>query len=104
VSSRDNPRSVFAFDRRLCQNRLTFSIPTLAAVDVDGGLVQEIDTRKPQNCGVVQAKAGELLFSAATRTVAGLPTNGLETRHLSLKGRQEPIEVWVKKLALVAQS
>ena len=44
-----------------------------------------------------QAGAGELLFSEATGTAAQAKTEGLETRHLSLKGRTEPIDVWVKK-------
>ena len=46
-----------------------------------------------------QAGAGELLFSEAARDAAGLPNAGLETRHLSLKGRSEPIDVWVKQAA-----
>ena len=46
-----------------------------------------------------QAGAGELLFSEAARDAAGLPNAGLETRHLSLKGRSEPIDVWVKQVA-----
>ncbi len=45
-----------------------------------------------------QAKSGELVFSEATRAAAGLPNTGLEARHLSLKGRTEPIDVWVQKL------
>lgn len=46
-----------------------------------------------------QAAAGELLFSDAARTAAGVGNGGLEARHLSLKGRTEPIDVWVKKIA-----
>lgn len=45
-----------------------------------------------------QAAAGEVLFSEASRAAAGLPDTGLETRHLNLKGRTEPIDVWVRKL------
>ena len=45
-----------------------------------------------------QAGPGELLFSEAAREGAKLPSAGLETRHLSLKGRTDPIDVWVKKL------
>jgi adenylate cyclase len=45
-----------------------------------------------------QAGAGELLFSEAAGTAAGIQTAGLETRHLSLKGRTEPVDVWVKTL------
>jgi len=47
-----------------------------------------------------QAGAGELLFSEAARTAAGFKNDGLEARHLSLKGRTEPIDVWVKKVGL----
>ncbi len=46
-----------------------------------------------------QAKAGELMFSEATRAAAGLLNDGLEARQLSLKGRTEPIDVWVRTLA-----
>jgi adenylate cyclase len=46
-----------------------------------------------------QAAAGEVLFSEAARTAANLPNAGLEARHLSLKGRSEPIDVWVRKAA-----
>ncbi len=45
-----------------------------------------------------QAATGELLFSEAARAAAALPNTGLETRHLTLKGRTEPIDVWVKKV------
>jgi adenylate cyclase len=46
-----------------------------------------------------QAGAGELLFSDAAGTAAHIKGDGLEARHLSLKGRAEPIDVWVKKVA-----
>lgn len=46
-----------------------------------------------------QAGPGELLFSEASRAAAGADNHGLETRHLSLKGCTEPIEVWVKKVS-----
>lgn len=45
-----------------------------------------------------QAAAGELLFSDAARSAAGIQTGGLAARHLSLKGRTEPVDVWVKTL------
>jgi len=50
-----------------------------------------------------QAGAGEMLFSEAARAAAGLKNDGLEARHLSLKGRTEPIDVWVKRV-VAAQS
>ncbi len=46
-----------------------------------------------------QAGAGELLISEAARAAAGLKNDGLEARRLALKGRTEPIDVWVKKAA-----
>lgn len=45
-----------------------------------------------------QAAVGEVLFSDAARIAAGLKDEGLEARHLALKGRKEPIDVWVKKI------
>jgi len=51
-----------------------------------------------------QAGAGELLFSDASGTAAQAATAGLETRHLSLKGRTEPIDVWVKKVSTSRQA
>ena len=41
------------------------------------------------------AEAGELLVSLATALLANLDTGGLEGRRLSLKGREEPVEVVV---------
>jgi len=41
------------------------------------------------------AEAGELLVSLETATLAGLDTAGLEARRLSLKGREEPVDVVV---------
>lgn len=45
-----------------------------------------------------QAKGGEVLLSEATRAAAGLPGDGLEARHLALKGRREPIDAWIKRV------
>ena len=41
------------------------------------------------------AQTGELVTSDATRRLAGLDTNGLEKRNLTLKGKKESIEAWV---------
>jgi adenylate cyclase len=41
------------------------------------------------------AGAGEILVSSATARAAGLPPVGLETRRLELKGRHEPMDVYV---------
>jgi adenylate cyclase len=45
-----------------------------------------------------QAAAGEVLFSAASLAAAGLSAVDLERRRLTLKGREEPIEAWAKKI------
>ena len=37
-------------------------------------------------------------FARAGRVAGGLKDEGLEARHLTLKGRKEPIDVWVKKI------
>ena len=44
------------------------------------------------------ARAGEILISEATRAAAGLPIDGLEPRHLQLKGRAEPVDAWVMRV------
>jgi adenylate cyclase len=41
------------------------------------------------------AQAGEILITEATRAAAGVPTDGLEARHIEVKGRSEPVDVWV---------
>jgi adenylate cyclase len=46
-----------------------------------------------------QAKAGEILVSQASYTAAGLDTNGLDHRALQLKGRTEPVDVCVLRVA-----
>jgi adenylate cyclase len=46
-----------------------------------------------------QAGIGEVLVSEAARGAARLSADGLEGRHLALKGRTEPMDVWVKKIA-----
>jgi adenylate cyclase len=44
-----------------------------------------------------RAGIGEILFSEATRGAAQIERAGLERRELTLKGKEEPVEVWVKK-------
>jgi adenylate cyclase len=41
------------------------------------------------------AGAGELVVSAEAVKASGIDTNGLMQRTLSLKGREEPIDVWI---------
>lgn len=45
-----------------------------------------------------EAGAGEILISASTVQVAEVPTSGLEARHLELRGRSEPLEVWSERV------
>jgi adenylate cyclase len=42
-----------------------------------------------------RAGAGELLVSEMTAEAAGLDTSGLERRTLELRGREQPLDVWV---------
>jgi len=42
-----------------------------------------------------QAGAGEIHISQATAQAAGLDPSGVEIRHQTIKGRTEPIDVWV---------
>jgi adenylate cyclase len=48
------------------------------------------------------AAAGELLISDAAATAAGFDTTGLESRELRLKGKSEPVCVWVQQVSLLA--
>lgn len=41
------------------------------------------------------AGAGELLVSAAAAGAASVPTEALEARHLEVRGREQPVDVWV---------
>lgn len=42
------------------------------------------------------AAAGEILISGTTATAAEIPTDGLEARHLDLRGRTEPLDAWAE--------
>ena len=44
------------------------------------------------------AAAGEILVSSAAASSSGLDTAGLETRTLSLRGRDETVEAWVSTM------
>jgi len=46
------------------------------------------------------ARAGEILMSAATATSAELATDGLEGRRLELRGRTEPLDAWAEQIAV----
>ena len=45
-----------------------------------------------------QAAAGEVVLSESTVRSAGLDTAGLERRTLALKGKSEPMDVWVMRV------
>lgn len=42
-----------------------------------------------------EAGPGEILISEATRSASGVEKEGLEFRHLALKGRAEPVDAWI---------
>jgi adenylate cyclase len=44
------------------------------------------------------ASAGEILITEATRAASGLATDGLEPRHLDLKGRSAPVDAWLMRI------
>lgn len=50
------------------------------------------------------AGAGDLLASAATVGRAGISTAGLEARRLQLKGREEPVDVFVLQAGVTADT
>jgi adenylate cyclase len=41
------------------------------------------------------ASTGEIIITESTRTATGLAVEGLESRHLEIKGRSTPEDVWV---------
>ncbi len=45
-----------------------------------------------------QAAAGEVVLSESTVRKAGLDTTNLERRTLALKGKSEPMDVWVVRV------
>jgi adenylate cyclase len=51
-----------------------------------------------------EAGARELLMSAATADAAQVPTNGLDARHLELRGRTDPLDAWAERIAPVTSS
>jgi adenylate cyclase len=44
------------------------------------------------------ASVGEVLITDATRAASGLSTDGLEPRHLDLKGRTAPVDAWLLRV------
>ncbi|MGQ0607378.1 MAG: adenylate/guanylate cyclase domain-containing protein [Chloroflexota bacterium] len=45
-----------------------------------------------------EAAAGEMLVSDATAAAGGLETSGLEARHLTLRGRGQPLDAWAERV------
>jgi adenylate cyclase len=73
----------------------------VGAVSTEGGVADIAvlgDTANVAARLASEARAGEIMLSDATRTAAELKTNGMTAYHLELKGRKEPVDVWVKKL------
>jgi adenylate cyclase len=48
-----------------------------------------------------QAKAGEIVASDDTIRMAGLDRVGLEFRHLTLKGKEDPVEAWIDRSSAI---
>jgi adenylate cyclase len=53
------------------------------------------DATNTTSCLTSAAAAGEILVSAAAGRAAGLDTMGLESRSLTLRGRDEMVDAWV---------
>jgi adenylate cyclase len=51
-----------------------------------------------------EAGAGEILMSADTVASAQLPTDGLASRRLELRGRSEPLDAWAESTRSVAST
>ncbi len=71
----------------------------VGAVSAEGGAADITVLGDTPNTGAritSQAGAGELLISEAARKAAGLETAGMDDRLLTLKGREQPVKVWVK--------
>jgi adenylate cyclase len=70
----------------------------IGAVRAESGSPEIVVLGDTANTGARLASAagpGEVLVSEAARAAAGLDTEGREARRLTLKGRTEPVTVWV---------
>lgn len=73
----------------------------VGAVSSEGGAADITVLGDTPNTGAriaSQAKVGELLISEAARDAAGLETEGMEGRLLTLKGREQQVKVWMKMM------
>jgi adenylate cyclase len=71
----------------------------VGAVSADGSTADITVLGDTPNTGAriaSHAAAGELLISDASITAARMKSDGLENRLLDLKGREEPVKVWVQ--------
>ncbi|MCK4900095.1 MAG: adenylate/guanylate cyclase domain-containing protein [Anaerolineales bacterium] len=77
-------------------------IAFVGAVSSDGGGADITVLGDTANAGArltSQAATGEIVLSNETRISAGINTEGMEARHLKLKGRTEEMDVWVKTIS-----
>lgn len=51
-----------------------------------------------------EAGAGEILYSDATATAAGISTDGLAARRLELRGRVEPVDAWSERIGAASEA
>jgi adenylate cyclase len=72
----------------------------VGAVNSDAGEADIVVLGDTANTGArlaSAAQAGEILISQTTAQEAGFDMDGLEMRHIELKGRSEPMDVWALK-------
>jgi adenylate cyclase len=73
----------------------------VGGVSAEGGKVDITILGDTPNTGsriTAQAAPGELLISETAIRAAGMDTEGLSSRLLTLKGREEPVEVWARRV------
>jgi adenylate cyclase len=51
-----------------------------------------------------EARASEIVMSAATVNAANVPTDGLVARQLELRGRAEPLDAWTEQVSATVRS
>lgn len=74
----------------------------IGAVMVENGAPDIVVLGDAANTGArlaSMAGPGEVLISEAARAHARLDSQGWEIRHLQLKGRNEPVEAWARRVA-----
>lgn len=79
----------------------------IGSVSVDGGGASITALGDAMNTAARltdMAGSGEIVFSCKIAEAAGIDPVGLESRAVSVKGRSEPIDVWVSGAAELAQA